>query len=383
MKITIATGIFWPEIGGPATYVKKLAEELIRQGFLVDVIARSDRSYEEDKKLLYKVYRVRNRSLKFLSYINYIFKLWRIARDSDVIYAQGAISSGFPAMMVNKYLKKRFVIKIVGDYAWETAQNTDKTVLGIDEFQKSEKSGKIQKLYELQSRVCKTADAVIAPSNYLAGLVNGWGVSEDKIKVIYNGTDFKPLDIEKEEARKRIGIAGNIILSVGRLVPWKGFKMLIKIMPQLIPSNQFLRLVIVGDGPDLNKLKSMIKNFKLEKKVFLVGRKSKDELANYLAASDLFILNTGYEGFSHQILEAMIAGVPIITTDVGGNKEIIRHGENAFVVNYNDEFDLVEAVKMLWGSEERKRRLAHQGRKTANIFKSEDMIEETIKILSK
>ena len=219
------------------------------------------------------------------------------------------------------------------------------------------------------------------PSKYLAGIVKGWGVPEVKIKVIYNGVDFKPSGLLREEARNKVGIHGNIILSVGRLVPWKGFRMLIKMMPRLLELKQFSRLVIIGDGPDKKPLESMVKNMDLGQKVFLVGKKSKDELAVYLAAADIFILNSGYEGFSHQILEAMTCGVPVIASAAGGNKEVVIQGENGFLVRYNDEFNLVEAIKTIWQDEELKEELVEAGKKTAKNFSPEKMIEETIKVL--
>ena len=153
----------------------------------------------------------------------------------------------------------------------------------------------------------------------MADIVAGWGTDRSKIAVIYNGVDFKPSGLSKEDARRKLGIFGHIILSVGRLVPWKGFRMLVKMMPNVFEINQAFRLVIVGDGPDKKTLESMVKNLGLERKVLLAGKKSQSELATYLAAADIFVLNTGYEGFSHQILEAMTAGIPIITTAVGGN----------------------------------------------------------------
>ena len=382
MKITIAAGIFWPDIGGPATYIKNLADELRAQNIAVDVVCRSQvKNFEEDKYLGYKVVRVKNNPIKLLSYISYLFKLWRIAKDSDVIFAQGAISSGYPAILVNRFLKKKLIVKIVGDYAWETAQNTSKTHLLIDEFQKSEKKGKINKLHDLQTRVCKEADLVIVPSQYLAGMVSGWGVPRESIQVIYNGAKFKSTNLNKEDARKEIGISGNIILSIGRLVPWKGFKMLIKIMPRLIETNQFSRLVIIGEGPDRKLLEVMIKNLGLENKVYLVGSKSKDELAVYFAASDMFVLNTGYEGFSHQILEAMLVQIPIITTNVGGNKEIMTHGENGLVVEYNDESALIDAINMIRQKPELIKRIVRKGSRTTERFDYAKMLEQTINVL--
>jgi len=389
-RILICTGLFPPDIGGPASYAATLANALMERGFSVEILTysggRKIKPKEKDEKSRpqagkFKVVRVSRKWPKGLRHLIYFFKALSLAKRSDVVLALNAVSAGLPALWAAKARKKKFFVKIVGDYAWETAVNLGKTYLLIDDFQKTKKHGWIGILHKYQVKTCKEADGVIVPSRYLAEMVKNWGVPEGKIKVIYNGVDFKPLDISKEEARKKIGIAGNIILSIGRLVPWKGFRMVIKIMPRLLEINQFFRLVIVGDGPERKTLESIVKNLRLENKVYLVGRKSKEELAVYMAAADIFVLNTAYEGFSHQILEAMAAGLPVITTAVGGNREIIRQGENGFMVKYNDEFNLIEAIKTVWQMEELRTRFIEEGAKTVEHFSPERMIEETINLI--
>jgi len=113
----------------------------------------------------------------------------------------------------------------------------------------------------------------------------------------------------------------------------------------------------------------------------LVGRRSQEDLAIFLAAADIFVLNTGYEGFSHQILEAMAAGVPVITTRVGGNREIIHQGENGFMIKYNDEFNLVESIKALWENEEIRERFSKEGKEAVKFFSLDKMLKSTVKIL--
>jgi len=382
MKILITTGIFPPDIGGPASYGKTLAQKLA-ENFSVSLITYSSKSkFPEDKNQPFKVIRIAKWIPKFFRHVVFFVKTLSAAKDADTIFSLNAVSAGLPALWVAKLRRKNFFVKIVGDYAWETAVNSGKTFLLIDDFQKTKRHGWVGVLHKYQVKVCRGADGVIVPSNYLANMVKNWGVPEGKIKVIYNGVDFKPLDISKEEARKKIGIAGNIILSIGRLVPWKGFRMLIKIMPQLFEINQFFRLVIVGDGPERKTLESIVKNMHLENKVYLVGKKSKEELALFSAAADIFVLNTAYEGFSHQILEAMAAGVPVITTAVGGNREVIRQGENGFMVKYNDEFNLIEAIKTVWQTDDLRSRFVEEGKKTVEHFNVEKMLQETTQILT-
>lgn len=381
-RILITTGIFPPDIGGPASYGKTLAHKLAKN-FSVSLITYSSRSkFPEDKNQPFKISRVAKWMPKFMRHFVFLMKTFSASKNVDVVFSLNATSAGLPALWAAKFRKKKFFVKIVGDYAWETAVNKGKTFLLIDDFQKSKRHGRIATLHKTQVKVCKGADGVIMPSNYLANMVKNWGVPEEKIKVIYNGVDFRPLDISKEEARKKIGIAGNIILSIGRLVPWKGFRMLIKIMPKLFEINLFFRLVIIGDGPEKKTLESIVKNMHLENKVYLVGKKSKEELALFSAAADIFVLNTAYEGFSHQILEAMAAGLPVITTAIGGNREIIRQGENGFMVKYNDEFNLIEAIKTVWQTEELRGRFIEEGKKTVEHFSSEKMIDETIRALT-
>lgn len=381
-KITIAAGSFWPEIGGPSSYLKTIVPKLAEAGFEVEVVTRSKkREYPEDKDFGFKVHRLKDWPFKLFNYLRYFLKLLKVAKSSDIIYAQGPVSSGLPAYWANKFLKKKFIVKITGDYAWEQYSLKNEPI-NVFDFQKQKLSGRFNALRNVQEKVCRSADLVVAPSSFLAKVVQHWGVKEGEIKIIYNGTDFKPLNLEKEEARKRIGISGNIILSIGRLVPWKGFRMLVKIMPELINKYNFARLVIIGDGPEMESLETIKNNLGLHNKVYLVGRKSQEELKTYLAAADMFVLNTAYEGFSHQILEALVAGVPVITTNVGGNPEIINQGENGFMVKYNDELNLTEAIKAVFEYEDIREKFTEEGKKTAEKFTVKKMAEETVNLFN-
>lgn len=379
-NILICTGIFPPDIGGPASYAPAIVDALIRNNFGVSVITYSGSSKKSDADRV-AVSRISRKWPKGFRHFLYFLNILKLAKNADTLFALNAVSAGIPAALAASFLKKGLVVKIVGDYAWEIAAGKGKTRFLIDDFQKTKKTGWIGILHKLQVWTCKKANRVIVPSEYLESIVRGWGVPASKINIIYNGTDFKPVELSKEEARKQIGVAGNIIFSAGRLEPWKGFKMLIKIMPRLLELNQFFRLVIAGSGTQRKQLEAVIKNMNLGRKVFLVGSKNRSELAVFMAASDIFILNTGYEGFSHQILEAMHAGTPVITTNVGGNKEVIKQGENGFMVRYNDEANLFEAIKTVWQSNEIKQKFIDNGRETIKNFTVDRMVEETIRIL--
>lgn len=381
-RILITTGVFAPDIGGPASFARTLGIDLAQRGVAVTVLAYSSvRGHVSDAEIPFRVRRVWKRFPWGIRHTLFFFRALILMRHTDGVIALNGTTAGVPTLAAARLLHKPMVVRIAGDNAWEVAVETEKTFLLIDDFQKSPKSGHIKRLDRMQKRVCQGADAVIVPSHYLAKLVTDWGIPGQKVHVVYNGVDFHQSLMSKEEARRAVGISGNIILSAGRLAPWKGFRMLIKMMPQLSQVNQFFRLVIVGDGTDMATLRATVRNLGLERKVSLVGRKNAQQLAMYLAAADMFVLNTGYEGFSHQILEAMTVGVPVVTTTAGGNREIVTQGDNGLLVRYNDEFNLLEAIKAVWSQGELRERLVANAHHTVVAFSVGAMVNGVRKVL--
>ena len=126
-KILIATGIFPPDIGGPASYCSALASHL-SQDCEVKVLAYSSViSWPQDKTLLYRVMRTWSKLPKGLKHFFYFCQIFWSAKNFDVIYALNSVSAGLPALWSAKIWKKKFYLKVVGDYAWEMAVNSART----------------------------------------------------------------------------------------------------------------------------------------------------------------------------------------------------------------------------------------------------------------
>lgn len=381
-RVLIVSGIFLPDIGGPATYARTLATHLNKNGTHASVLTYSSvRHHASDTSLGFPVHRVWVRWPWGIRHTLFFLKtLWYLHR-SDVVLALNAATAGLPAATAARVLGKPLVVRVVGDYAWEMAIQSGDTFLLINDFQKQPRHGRARRLHRMQVWTCRRARMIIVPSEYLARLVAGWGIDPKSITVIANSVTTPKISQSKEEARRTLGIQGNVIVSAGRLVPWKGFRMLIKLMPALQQVNQFFRLVVIGDGPDMAMLRSVVRTLGLERKVTLTGRVDAQHVVLWLAAADMFVLNTGYEGFSHQVLEAMAAGVPVITTSVGGNREVVVQGSNGFMVPYNDEFNLLEAMKAVWKNQELREKMIENGRATAAAFTPEKMYERTLAVL--
>lgn len=364
MRILIATGIYPPKIGGPATYSKLLFDELPKRGIDVEVL-----SFDEVIKYP-----------KLIRHFIYFFKVLSRSRGCEIIYLQDPASVGLPGILASKLLGKKAVLKIVGDYAWEQGSQRFGVKDSLDVFcKKSSGYGiRVRILKLIQKFVAKSVHTIIVPSNYLKGVVKAWGIGEEKIIVIYNSFDV-PEGLATSQ--HKIELSKKVILSIGRLVPWKGFDTLICLMPEILNKVPDASLVIVGDGPDYKKLSDLIKEKKLEDCINLTGRLSHDVLLSYIKASTVFVLNTGYEGLSHQILEVMALGVPVITTNVGGNGEIITNGKDGVLVEYNNKEELLSNIVRLLTHSSNREKLVKSGFERVSDFGVDKMLNKLMEVL--
>jgi glycosyltransferase involved in cell wall biosynthesis len=163
--------------------------------------------------------------------------------------------------------------------------------------------------------------------------------------VIYNGIPG-PEFFDREKARNffeeklKIDLKDKFIVgSIGRLDYQKNYEFLINIFPKILKIKEKSICLIIGDGSERKKLENLIKNLNLEDKVFLLGEIK--NASQYLKGFDLFILPSRYEGLSITLIEALFAEIPIIASDVGGNKEIIGQ-ENVYKLN--NERELLEKI---------------------------------------
>lgn len=380
MKLLITTGTFAPDTSGPATYVSELVPALQQQGWQVKVITYGDGSVDYS----YPVLRVSRNTLLSLRYWRYFLTVWCQAAWADLIYIQGPVSEGLPAALAARCRGKKYVLKVVGDYAWEQARVQYGDRRSIDEFQTTPQldTKKIKLWRAIQRWVAKRAQIVITPSYYLAKLVKGWGVEERKIKVIYNA--FKPLVREGDKAswRKKYNLTSPTIISIGRLVPWKGFVELILVFSEIKKEINNIQLLIIGDGPDRLRLNKLISDHHLQNEVKLLGQLSHEQTQNYLKAADLLVLNSSYEGLSHVLLEGMAAQVPIVATDVCGNGEVIKDGVNGLLVPFNNQPALVAAINKCLSDQQMVSKFISVYPTVLQQFEHSRLVNKTMYILS-
>jgi glycosyltransferase involved in cell wall biosynthesis len=387
MRIVIATGIFPPDIGGPATYARIVAEEFSRRGHIVAVVTFSDASFavsllQTETGSVFKTYYISRTMPKGIRHIAYFWNVLKAAVHADVIYAQDAVSAGVPAALAALLLNKYFYLKIVGDHAWEQALQRFGVTELLDEFLTKTYGLRVSFLRMAERVAAWQAERIIVPSAYLKTVVERWGISAGKITVIPNAVSVSSHSISKEEARKQLAMCGFIIVTAGRLVPWKGFIMLVDIMPKILTVMPDAKLYIIGSGPEEERIAGHIARHNLQNSVHTLGSLPKDTLTVYMTAADVFCLNTGYEGFSHQLIEALALGVPVITTDAGGNRELIRNGENALVAGYNNQELWYDAIVRLAADKDLYARLARPKKEIITRYTVDAMVSKTESVLS-
>jgi len=294
-----------------------------------------------------------NKDLLIYSFKSYFFakKLLK-KKNYNLIHAWFGIPCGFVAML----LKKPYIVALRGS----DVPFYNPRFKSLDKYF-------FQHLSEL---IWKKAKAVIANSQGLKELAQKTAPNQ-KIKVIYNGVDineFKPPKTKEKSKNLRI-------LCVARLIKRKGIDYLIKALGEL--KNQNFILTIIGDGDEKKNLIDQAKKLKINNKIKFLGSVPHSEIIKYYQQNDLFILPSLNEGMSNTILEAMACGLPIVTTNVGGSKELIKN--NGFIVKPRKIEELRQAIKRYL---QNKNLVENQGKESYQMAQAFDWHNNANKYLS-
>ena len=254
----------------------------------------------------------------FLSVLPLIKKI-KQEFDFDLIDAHYVFPDGLAGVLLGLYFKKPVIV---------SARGSD-----INQYVQ------LPLIRRLVRYTLQKSDRLIAVCNALKQEMIKLNIPAEKVAVIPNGVDhirFHP--ISKQIARQELNLPNKkIIVSVGSLIPRKGFDLLInavKILEQQYDEKD-LYLVIVGEGAVRQKLEQMISKLHLEDKIKLVGNIPHSDLFRWYSAADLFCLTSHREGWPNVIMEAMACGVPVVATDVWGVPEIIHSEDMGFLTKTN------------------------------------------------
>jgi len=375
LRILITTGIFPPDIGGPATQIERLATDLAcrqtglsRDGNIISVLTYGAPAKKARNFALHAVSKKWPSSLRQIIFLATTF--W-LARRADIVYTTDLYAPGYCSMLAAKFWHKKFVVRFAGDSAWESAQNLGLTQDDILTFQTTKYNLFVEKRKKQRAKILQSADGVVAVSNFMKELAILIGVQPEKIKVIYNAVDF----FGSVPTRRRPAVP--TLVYSGRITPWKGVEMLIRVVADLKQKYPDIIFEILGDGSEFEKLKNLAEELGVKEQVKFRGRVSEEESHQIFAHSTIFVLNTNYEGLSHAVLNAMNVGLPVITTPVGGNPEVIVNEENGLLVPYNDQKAWESAITKLLFDIDLQEKFIQKAKKILEEFRWEKLIVQT------
>ena len=346
MKLVIATPLYPPEIGGPATHTLFLERALPARGIEVETIP----------------FAPLRRWPKGIRHVLYALNLWRAVRRANVLFAQDTVSVGLPALLAATLARVPLLVRVPGDHAWEQARARYGVTDSIEVFQDKRYGWRIELLRRIARAVVRHANLVVVPSEYFKRIVDGWVTRRQSTRVIYNGVDLAIVPVRPPRVPPR-----PFFVSVGRLVPWKGFGELIELVARM----SGWTLVIVGDGPLRNELMDQVRAHGITDRVIFTGNLSRAEVAGWLGVSDAFVLNSSFESFSYQVVEAMGAPVPVIAPAIGSIPELIHDGVEGVLIKPGDLQSIENALRSVHADSALWRGRTDAARRAAARFSAE------------
>lgn len=327
MKFLLVSGIYFPDIGGPATYIPRIANALIAEGHTVTTLSLTDdvnRNLPEEPWSRIFVSRTLLKPIRFLKTLQIILN----SRPStEGIYSNGLYEECGVASLFGV---QPLVAKIVGDPIWERFRNSQDSTISIGDFQSKKLSllFKVQRIFLVWS--LNRFELITTPSAELARFIGGWGVKRP-IVVIPNGINCHLIQKKSSD---------NSVVSVSRLVSWKNIDLLIQACAE---TN--LALKVIGEGPERVRLETTAKEFGADVK--FLGELDSSGVVQVLSESGIFALISDYEGLSFALLEAMMVGIPVVVSSNAGNTQVIQNEVNGLVVSIGNLDQTKQALSRL------------------------------------
>jgi glycosyltransferase involved in cell wall biosynthesis len=230
-------------------------------------------------------------------------------------------------------------------------------------------------LYSLLSRF--TSKIVIVSEEIKNQLYNIPFLNLKKVEVILNGIDIKVQDqgFERNEMRESLGLSKDdfVIGTVGRIYPEKNIGMQIELIHSLLPQIPNIKLAVVGNKyPYVKNLEDLVRELEIQDRILFLGLRR--DIPELLRTFDIFVMTSFSEGTSLALLEAMACGLPVIVSDVGGNGNIISHGENGFLFDVTSLETLRHHVLELYNDAEKRLRLGSRAKIVREKYSIQSMV---------
>jgi len=347
VRVLIVSGIWPPDVGGPASHAPDVAAFLHDRGHDVEVVMTAD------SKPAPQSYPVRwvSRSLPVgARHVRGAALVRSRARRADVVYTTGMFGRSCAGALA---ARRPYVLKLTADPAFERSRRRGLVGGDVDEFQAGGGGAVGFALRRARDFELRRAAYVYCPSAYLRKLVLGWGIPSERVSVLPNPL---PLDRDlpdRDELRRSFALNGATLAFAGRLTAQKSLTRAL----DAVAAAEGVRLVIAGDGPDRETLEAHARAAGIADRVSFLGAQPRRRTVELFRAADASILSSSWENFPHTVVEALSVGTPVLAMEAGGVGEVVQDGVNGLLVPAGDSGALADAIRRYFGDDELRGRL--------------------------
>lgn len=374
MRILHINPFFFPYYGGTENYLFELCRRLSKKNSVSVVTSRLPNTEKVEEIEGVRVYRIRSIVLKKLpaflppplsiplSFRRSLFEICEQEKP-DIVHLHNRFFLNFAAVAFWK--------KSLGAPLFLTLHNARTVGIGEEiDFWGQLFDDKIG------NEIMRRSDRIIANSKWTLDVTVPKDYPRKKTEVIFNGVDTRKFKRVKTDIKDRFGCEF-LSTTVCRLIPQKGVEYLVNAVKEI--EGDF-KAVIIGRGPELKELKSLVKKFGLEKKIeFITSFIPEEELIKYYSASDFSILPSLWEPFGIVLIEAMACGNPVIATDVGGVPEVVSP-DCGLLVEPRSAGGIAAAANKLIGDENLRKKLAKNARERSEKIFDFDIIAKKVEL---
>jgi glycosyltransferase involved in cell wall biosynthesis len=352
VNVLVVSGIWPPDVGGPASHAVEVAEFLHERGHRVEVVTSASAA---PSARAFPVHWVSRRLPKGFVHARAFAEIAVRARRAEIVYTTGMFARTAAACLA---VRRPYVLKLTGDPAFERARWRGRVGGDIDAFQAS-RDARILRV--LRDATVRRAAYVVCPSTFLRELALRWGAAPNRISVVPN-----PAPRTAGIVRRRHD--GIVLAFAGRFGPQKALGVLFNAVDR-VPS---VRLRLAGAGA-LDDVPS--------ERVELLGSLPRRDVLQLFADADASVLSSSWENFPHTLVESLAVGTPVIATAVGGGREIVEDGVNGLLVPPGDVSALAAAIERFATDSELRERLSAAAAASVARFAPDAVYGELERIL--
>ncbi|MBI2989768.1 MAG: glycosyltransferase family 4 protein [Candidatus Magasanikbacteria bacterium] len=339
MKILIASGIFVPELGGPACYAKNIAEEFAALGHVVCILTYSNvAAHDDDARYPFRVLRIQ-RTSTLSNYWRYAKTLLRIGKQYDYIYAFDHFSAGIPASLANLFLRKKMAIRIGGDFIWERFLGKTGAALALRDYYEQGLYQKDWLRFVLIKWVFGRADILVFTTRFQADIfVRYYGCDKRKLAFIENPLPETVIEAQTAQRSKEI-------LCAGRIINKNNIKPLLDAFSSIDQTE--IGLVIIGEGEQKSELEAYARSQNYNHTRFEPAL-SRDGLTKRIARSYAMVFPSLTDISPNTMLDCIAAKTPFITSEEIGYDWVLK---SAIHFNPRKTEDIKQSLKTIMSPE--------------------------------